>query len=111
MRLLLDANLSWRLAKTLSDVFYYIVHVDKVDLPVPAKDMEIWEYAKKHDLMIVTNDEDYYYLLSQKGFPPKVILLRMGNQSTKEITKVLTKHQQEILDLYETEDYGLLEIV
>ena len=83
----------------------------KTDLPVPAKDIEFWEYAKKHDLMIVTNDEDYYYLLSQKGFPPKIILLRIGNQSTKEITKVLTKHQKDILDLYETKDYGLLEIV
>ena len=111
MRLLLDANLSWRLAKTLNDVFYYIIHVEKTDLPIPAKDIEIWEYARKHDLMIVTNDEDYYHLLSQKGFPPKIILLRMGNQSTKRITEILTKHQQDILDLYETKDYGLLEIV
>ena len=61
--------------------------------------------------MIVTNDEDFYHFLLQKGFPPRIILLRMGNQSTKQITETLTKHQQNILDLYESKDYGLLEIV
>lgn len=66
MKLLLDANLSWRVAKNLSSVFYYIVHVEKTDLPIPAKDIEIWTYAKKHDLMIVTNDEDYYHLIITK---------------------------------------------
>lgn len=111
MRLLLDANLSWRVAKNLSDAFYYIVHVEKTDLPIPAKDVEIWEYARKHDLMIVTNDEDYYYLLLQKGFPPKIVLLKMGNQSTKQIVEILTKHKQDMHDLYESKEHGLLEIV
>lgn len=111
MRLLLDANLSWRLGKTLNDVFDYVVHVEKTDLPIPAKDVEIWTYARKNDLMIITNDEDYYHLLSQKGFPPKIILLKTGNQSTKKLTEILIKHQQDILYLYKTTDYGLLEIV
>lgn len=56
----------------------------------------------------MTNDEDYYYLLLQKGFPPKIVLLKMGNQSTKKITEILTKHKQDIYGLYESKEQDLL---
>jgi len=45
MKLLLDANLSWRLTTVLSEHFSECVHVNKTELPKPAKDTEIWNYA------------------------------------------------------------------
>jgi len=41
MKLLLDANLSWRLCSELSQYFDEVKHVDNIDLNVPAKDHEI----------------------------------------------------------------------
>ena len=41
MKLLLDANLSWRLSKLLSEFFEEVIHVDSTSLPAPAKDIEI----------------------------------------------------------------------
>jgi predicted nuclease of predicted toxin-antitoxin system len=41
MKLLLDANLSWRLVEKLKPYFDDCVHVDKCNLPVPAKDLEV----------------------------------------------------------------------
>lgn len=111
MRLLLDANLSWRLSKLLSPSFKNVVHVDQTGLPPPAKDTEIWEWAKNNDAVIVTNDEDFFYFSIQKGFPPKIVLLRTGNQSTRNVADLLIKHQAQIQALYESVDYGLLEIV
>ena len=45
MKLLLDANLSWRLTVLLSEQFGECQHVNLTDLPKPAKDTEIWNYA------------------------------------------------------------------
>ncbi len=58
-RLLLDANLSWRSVGILKQYFDDCCHVDDIGLSVPAKDTEIWEYAKQQEMIIVTNDEDY----------------------------------------------------
>lgn len=111
MKLLLDANLSWRLIRLLSPQFDEVEHVDRCGLAVPASDIEIWNRAKDEDAMIVTNDEDYYHFSLQKGFPPKVILLRTGNQSTENIKGLLIHHREQISALYESTQYGLLEIV
>jgi len=108
--LLLDANLSWRLVRLLESHFHEIHHVDKIGLPFPAKDIDIWNWASSRNAIIVTNDEDFYYLLSQKGFPPKVVILRTGNQATQDVADLLIKHQEQIKELQESTEYGILEI-
>ncbi len=111
MKLLLDANLSWRLISKLMNHFVEVVHADKIpSLKFPAKDMEIWQYAQKNGLTIVTNDEDFLNLLLSKGFPPKIILLRVGNQSTGAIADLLMDRKQEIENLLKSENIGVLQI-
>ena len=46
MRLLLDANLSWRMTAVLKPHFDDCLHVDSIGLNVPPKDSEIWDYAQ-----------------------------------------------------------------
>jgi predicted nuclease of predicted toxin-antitoxin system len=111
MRLLPDANLSWRMMPALKQHFADCFHVDQVGLNVPATDLEIWNYARENKLIIVTNDEDFIDLMNLKGFPPKVLLLRTGNQSTMFIANLLILRKANIQSLYQTEEYGLLEIV
>ena len=48
-------------------------------LAVPANDIEIWDYALLNNLIIVTNGDDFLNLATHKGFPSKVVLLRIGN--------------------------------
>lgn len=110
MKILIDANISWRLAKLLNDTFPDIIHIERTGLPVPAEDTLIWDWAKDNDYIIVTNDEDFLNLSIQKGFPPKVILLRMGNQSTKNIALILTKYKSDIEILASDLNSGILEI-
>lgn len=111
MKLLLDANLSWGLIRLLPPHFEEVEHVDQCGLSVPASDIEIWNRAKDGDAIIVTNDEDYYHFSLQKGFPPKVILLRTGNQSTERVKSLLIRHKNKILALHESAEHGFLEIV
>ena len=110
MKLLLDANISWRLCARLKSYFEDCVHVDHIELKVPAGDLEIWNYALKNKLTIVTNDEDFIKLLDYKGYPPKIILLRTGNQSNSFIEMLLINHKQDLYSFFKDEDMGLLEI-
>jgi predicted nuclease of predicted toxin-antitoxin system len=111
MRLLLDANLSWRMTAVLKLHFEDCFHVDAIGLAIPAKDSEIWEYARKNDLIVITNDEDFIDFINVKGFPPKVVLLKTGNQSRLYVTNLLIQRKNDILALSTSSDVGLLEIV
>lgn len=110
MRLLLDANLSWRLVRLLQSDFSEIKHIATADITEFAADTEIWDYAKQNQFSIVTNDDDFYLLSLSNGFPPKIILLRTGNQSTQYIAVMLRKHKTDIEHFLRNADYGVLEI-
>ena len=111
MKLLLDANLSWRMAAVLKQHFDDCFHVGSIGLSLPPKDSDIWDYARKNNLIIVTNDEDFIDFINVKGFPPKVILLRIGNQSRPYLTNLLIQRKVEILDFSTSPEAGLLEII
>ncbi|MBA4140138.1 MAG: DUF5615 family PIN-like protein [Segetibacter sp.] len=112
MNLLPDANLSWRMLAVLQKHFTACYHVDRIEeLKVPASDTIIWNYAKRNNLIIVTNDEDFVDIVNVKGFPPKVILLRTGNQSKLFLSNLLIQRKTEIEILESSTVTGLLEII
>jgi len=111
IRLLLDANLSWRSIVVLNKYFDNCCHVDNIGLSIPAKDLQIWNYAKEHEMLIVTNDEDFMHLSIINGFPPKVLLLRTGNQNRKYIEHILIKIKTQIGAFMESTEQGVLEII
>ena len=51
MKLLLDANVSWRLSDKLDHHFENCFHVDHIGLRIPANDNDIWKYAKANELI------------------------------------------------------------
>ena len=109
--LLLDANVSWRSVAVLKSHFDDCVHVDDTGLQCPAKDLEIWDYAQEREMVIVTNDEDFLRLSTLRGFPPKVLLLRTGNQSRKFIEHLLISLKSQIEMFLESSEHGVLEVV
>ena len=110
MKLLLDANVSWRLTAQLTEQFGECIHVNKTNLPKPAKDTEIWNFAAQNGYTIITQDTDFLNLFETKGYQPKLILLRVGNMSRKGFETVLFKTKHAIEDL-DKNNYGLLEII
>ena len=109
MKLLLDANISWKLIKILEPEFGECAHVDLIGLKIPAKDEHIWNYALDNGYIIVTKDDDFLNLLELKGFPPKVVLIKTGNNSSKILADILIDSKLQIEDLGKN-NYGLLEI-
>ncbi|HMV77786.1 MAG TPA: DUF5615 family PIN-like protein [Leptospiraceae bacterium] len=104
--LLFDANLSPSLPVLLKDIFPDSQHVFSFFLE--ESDDLIWEFAKEKNLVVVTKDEDFADLNERLGFPPKVILLKRGNCSTKTVEAILRSNLDNIQKLFTDPDIGLL---
>jgi predicted nuclease of predicted toxin-antitoxin system len=109
MKVLLDANISWKLINILTPAFDECAHVDLIGLVTPADDKTIWNYALNKGYIIITKDSDFLDLLELNGFPPKVVLLKTGNNNSKALADLLLNAKSEIENM-ENNEYGLLEI-
>src|SRR5262245_49601600 len=95
-KLLFDENLAPRLAFTLADLFPGSAHVRNAGLG-GATDRAVWEYAAAGDFVLVTKDEDFHRLSVLRGFPPKVLWLRLGNCSTADVAYLLRTRFEQVV--------------
>lgn len=109
MRFLFDQNISFRILKSLPDILSDSSHVKKEGL-INSPDREIWEFAKRNNYTIVTQDSDFNDLNSLYGFPPKVIWIRTGNLKTQSIIEILLNHLYEIEKFIADDTFGCFEI-
>ncbi|PAM93389.1 hypothetical protein B4N84_17750 [Flavobacterium sp. IR1] len=110
MRLLLDANISWRTIKLIEKDFPNSLHANNIPINQPAKDIEIWEFARMNDFTILTHDDDFEKLLLLKGAPPKVIILKTFNKNTIQIVEILISKKEIIQSFISTNELMILEI-
>jgi predicted nuclease of predicted toxin-antitoxin system len=97
VKLLFDQNLSHRLCERLADLGVTTVHVRSVGLEA-AGDVRVWDYAAEHGFMIVSKDSDFNNRALLFGPPPKVVWIRRGNCSTKEIEDLLWAHHAHVVE-------------
>ena len=109
MRLLFDQNISFRLIKLILDLYPESKQVRELGLE-NSTDFEIFDYAKRNNFAIVTFDSDFCDLNIIKGYPPKIIWIKTGNTTTKNLENLLRK-KHDIIKLFLAEDYGCLEII
>jgi len=112
MKLLFDANISYRAIKGLTNVFPDACQMRDLGLDKSA-DRQIWDYAKENGYTIVTFDSDFYDLTLLLGFPPKVIWLRLGNTTTENLIRIFKENQGLITEFIENIEYsniGCLEL-
>lgn len=85
MRLLIDANLSLKVAVALVKTGLESVHVGDVGL-LTAHDKAILDYAAVHGLVIVSADSDFGELLaaSRGAIRPSAVLLRSADRLTSD---------------------------
>ncbi|MFZ0960147.1 MAG: DUF5615 family PIN-like protein [Terriglobia bacterium] len=110
MKLLFDQNLSPRLVQRLSDLYPSSAHVYPIGLD-RASDTRLWQYAREHGFILVTQDADFNEMGEVLGFPPKVIWVRRGNCSTGEIESILRQSYEAIIRLEEDPTSGILTVL
>lgn len=110
MKLLFDENISFRIIKSIQNDFPNSIHVSRIGLKMPVEDKKIWDLAKNNQYTIATFDEDFEDFSSLYGFPPKVVLFRIGNSSTKNLINILYQKKSDIEAFLDSEYYGVFEI-
>ena len=100
MKLLFDENLSHRLVAKLSGLFPESTHVRLVGLK-SAEDPEVCQLAVREDFVIVSKDSDMHDRSLLFGFPPKVIWIRLGNCSTREVEGLIRREFSKISEFVE----------
>ena len=102
MKLLFDENLSPRLPGLLADMYPGSEHVHNCGLG-SADDEAVWKYARDENFSIVSKDSDFQERSVLRGYPPKVIWLRVANCTTAEIEGLL-RTAQPIIARFISED-------
>lgn len=59
------------------------------DLGTSPSDTELWEFARKGDLVIVSKDADFSARIIVQDPPPRVVHLRFGNMRLRDFHAVL----------------------
>jgi predicted nuclease of predicted toxin-antitoxin system len=109
MKLLFDRNLSFKLPRLVPDLLPRSTQVGSIGLDT-AEDSEIWEYAREHGYVMVTQDGDFSNLSALRGYPPKVVWLRCGNCPTRKVEQLLRRHHARIGRFLDDPLVGFLEI-
>lgn len=88
MKLLLDHNLSHKLVARVADLFPDSTQTRLLGFE-RASDSHLWFYARTRGYVFVTKDRDVAELAILRGAPPKVVWLRVGNCSARDVERVL----------------------
>jgi predicted nuclease of predicted toxin-antitoxin system len=109
LKLLFDQNLSRKLVNFLADIFPNSSHVQNEELAAET-DTKIWEFAKRQEFCIVTQDADFAERSRLYGSPPKVIWLRCGNVPTRHVEALIRSNEVAIRVILNKADLHCLEL-
>jgi predicted nuclease of predicted toxin-antitoxin system len=107
VKLLVDENLSHHLVAALWDLYPESVHARDIGLKA-SPDSDLWSYAECNGLVIVSKDADFYQRSLVHGPPPKIVWIRRGNCSTKDIEGILRTRYEDIRRFVEELDSSCL---
>ena len=109
MKLLLDQNISRRVAESLRSPAVEIRHVSSFGLG-SSTDRQIWDFARQNGFAIVSKDADFHHMSFTVGAPPKMIWLRLGNCSTTQIVRCIRANFSAVADFIEDHDSAMMVI-
>ena len=110
MKLLFDQNLAPSLVSALADIFPLSKHVARIGLySVP--DRELWEYAREHNYTLVGKNSDFHELSLLYGSPTKVVWIRRGNCTTRQVELILRNKLENIRSLMDNPESTYLVIL
>jgi predicted nuclease of predicted toxin-antitoxin system len=108
VKLLVDENLSPTLVDLLAGIYPDTAHVRELGLK-SAPDPQVWAYAASQDYdAIVTKDADFHHRSFLHGHPPKVIWIRRGNCSTRDIAKLFIARREQIETFLRSAEHSFL---
>jgi len=103
MKIWVDAQLSPAIAAWINRTF------DEIEAELvrslglrDATDLDIFEAARKADVVVMSKDDDFIQLIEQMGTPPKLIWITCGNTSNAKMRDILSKTLPKAKELLES---------
>jgi predicted nuclease of predicted toxin-antitoxin system len=92
-KFLVDENLPYYFSLWNNEDFVHVFDLEQI-----RTDQEIWDYAKKNNLTIITKDADFSLKILYNNPPPKVIHIRIGNMKIVDFFGFLNRNWPAILE-------------
>lgn len=94
---LVDTNLPYYFSLWRTEEYLF-----QRDFDPSAPDTDVWDYAKNHELTIITKDRDYSDRILLTSPPPRIIHLKIGNLKMREFHNFISEQWNTILNLSAT---------
>ncbi len=92
MKFLVDAHLPPRLCVVFRSAGHEAMHTGQLKAQNQTPDETINELSSMEQWVVVTKDADFYHSHLLHGKPWKLLLVRTGNISTRELIALLERH-------------------
>lgn len=96
VKFLIDVNLPYYFSLWNNENYLH-----QKDINDEWSDAQIWNYALKENLTIITKDADFFNKMLLQNPPPKVIHIRFGNLKMKDFFELTIKVWDDVLKLNE----------
>jgi predicted nuclease of predicted toxin-antitoxin system len=93
-RFLIDVNLPYYFS-----LWHNAEYLHLKDFGDEWSDFEVWKYARREELTIVTKDADFSTRAILEPPPPRVIHIRLGNMRMRQFHRVLSELWPEVCEL------------
>lgn len=108
MKFLIDANLPFKLSKSLKTKGYDVIHTDDLPNKERTKDSEIRKISIDQNCIVITKDSDFLDSHLINGVPSRLLLVTTGNITNKSLIQLFDNHFETIVDLFNS--YDLIEL-
>jgi predicted nuclease of predicted toxin-antitoxin system len=108
MKFLLDAQLPPTLKQVFIDKGYDCIHTMDLELGNNTPDKEINAVSTREQRVLITKDSDFYDSIVIRNEPYKLILVKLGNTSRKELIQFFHDRFDEIIEKIKEENMILL---
>ncbi len=92
MKLLVDAHLPHELCTILARHGHDAVHTSALPAGNATKDASIIQMSLTEQRVVVSKDTDFFYSHLLQGRPWKLLLVRTGNISTRDLCALMGRH-------------------
>jgi predicted nuclease of predicted toxin-antitoxin system len=96
MNFLLDAHLPRRLKQLLIDHGHDALHTFDLPRKNATSDAEINQISVEDQRVVITKDTDFFYSHLLEHRPWKLLLVRTGNMSTRDLCALFERHLPQI---------------
>jgi predicted nuclease of predicted toxin-antitoxin system len=99
IKFLIDHQLPPALAELLRNTGHEAKHVRELGLKSD-DDLTIWKHATEHNYIVISKDQDFFYLACRSGDEGRLVWVRLGNCRNQPLLDKFERNLPQILNSF-----------